>query len=207
MPEPLIHHTGIAAVLMRPNIDTDAIIPSREMKTVGKTGLADGLFAPWRYIDAAARTPNPDFVLNHPGQQGTSILVAGPNFGCGSSREHAVWALKEYGIKVIIAESFGAIFAGNCIRNGLLPAVCSAESVASLAALASEDPKTNRIGIDIRTKQITSANGISHSFPLAPDSQEMLLTGLDAISRTMTLMRQIDAFEAEDRTARPWAYQ
>ena len=111
--------TSIAAPLIRDNIDTDTIIPSREMKTTGKTGLADGLFAPWRYLDATTRTPNPDFVLNDPDYAEAQILLGGANFGCGSSREHAVWALAEYGIRCVIAESFAPIFRNNCIRNGL----------------------------------------------------------------------------------------
>ncbi len=199
MTEPLVLHEGLAVALLRANVDTDAIIPSREMKTVGKTGLADGLFAPWRYLDADARTPNPEFVLNRPEAQGASILLAGPNFGCGSSREHAVWALKEYGFRVIIAPSFGAIFAANCVRNGLLPAVLPEAVVQALAGHPN-------LRVDIANLVISAPDGAMHAFPLTADNQEMLLTGLDAISRTLTFMPQIDAFEAHDRLARPWAY-
>ena len=135
MPEPLKHHTGVVAVLMRDNIDTDQIIPSREMKTVSRSGLGQGLFAGWRYTNPATRTPNPGFVLNHEVQKAASILISGENFGCGSSREHAVWALQEFGFRVIIAKSFGEIFHGNCVRNGVLPITLSADLVDRLADL------------------------------------------------------------------------
>ena len=132
MPQPLNQHTGIAAAIMRDNIDTDQIIPSREMKTVSRDGLGEGLFAGWRYTEPGGREPVPDFVLNRTEQQGTSVLISGENFGCGSSREHAVWALAEYGIRVIIAKSFGEIFHGNCLRNGVLPIALPAERLSTL---------------------------------------------------------------------------
>ena len=116
--KPFTTLTSIVAPLPRDNVDTDAIIPSREMKSTGKTGLADGLFAPWRYIDPAARTPNPNFVLNQPEYLEAQILASGANFGCGSSREHAVWALAEYGISCVIAESFAPIDANNPGSHG-----------------------------------------------------------------------------------------
>ena len=118
-PQPLVSR---AAPLLLDNVDTDTIIPSREMRSTGRTGLADGLFAPWRYGDADAREENPDFVLNRPPYRDARILAAGANFGCGSSREHAVWALAEWGVRAVLAESFAPIFAGNCVRNGVLPA-------------------------------------------------------------------------------------
>ena len=150
-------HTGVAAALLRSNIDTDAIIPSREMKTVSKTGLAGGLFAGWRYVQA--REPEPDFVLNRPEQRGSSILLAGLNFGCGSSREHAGWALKEYGIRAIIAPSFGAIFAGNCVRNGLLPVVLKPEEV---QALMEEAKGGNHVvTVDLEAQTVVSPSGAS----------------------------------------------
>ena len=127
-------HTGVAAAMLRGNVDTDAIIPSREMKRVSKDGLGEGLFAGWRYLEQGGREPNPDFVLNQPAYEETSILFSGPNFGCGSSREHAVWALAEFGIRAIIAPGFGAIFANNCVRNGLLPLVLEDVLVSEIAA-------------------------------------------------------------------------
>ena len=199
-------HTGVAAALLRSNIDTDAIIPSREMKTVSKTGLSIGLFAGWRYTDVPTRTPDPDFVLNHPAQQGTSILLAGLNFGCGSSREHAVWALKEYGIRVVIAPSFGAIFAGNCVRNGLLPVVLPATQIAALAASVAPDPQRLQLQVDLQHCVVTDAAGQRHVFTLAASQREMLLKGLDPIALTLELAPQIDAFQAQDRAARPWVY-
>ena len=119
--KPFKNISGIAAPLMRINIDTDTIIPSREMKTVSKKGLASGLFADWRYISTESREENPDFILNQFPYNQAKILLSGSNFGCGSSREHAVWAINEWGIKVIIAPSFGSIFYNNCIKNGVLP--------------------------------------------------------------------------------------
>ena len=118
---PVRRFDGLVAPLRRANVDTDAIIPSREMKRVSKQGLAEGLFAGWRYRDASSRDSNPDFVLNQDAYRNASILVTGANFGCGSSREHAVWALKEYGFRAILAPSFGAIFERNCFNNGVLP--------------------------------------------------------------------------------------
>ena len=115
--------------MLRINIDTDAIIPSREMKRPSKEGLSEGMFAGERYSDEAARTPNPDFVLNKPDYAGTSIILSGENFGCGSSREHAVWALAEYGIRAVVAPSFGAIFYNNCVANGVLPIVLADDIV------------------------------------------------------------------------------
>src|SRR5207302_9959572 len=119
--EPFTKLTAVAAPLIRANVDTDAIIPSREMKTVSKTGLADGLFAGWRYREVGGRDPKPDFVLNDRAYAGAQILLSGVNFGCGSSREHAVWALAEYGFRAVLAESFSPIFRGNCVRNGVAP--------------------------------------------------------------------------------------
>lgn len=204
--EPFITHTGVAAALLRPNIDTDAIIPSREMKTVGKTGLSGGLFAGWRYSDAAARTPEPGFVLNQPAQAGTSILLAGENFGCGSSREHAVWALKEYGIRVVVAPSFGAIFAGNCIRNGLLPLVLPADRIAAIAAAVAPDPAMRRITVDLQACELRDPTGAVHGFELPASQREMLLSGLDPIGLTLTQDAAITDFETRDRASRPWIY-
>jgi len=199
-------HTGVAAALLRANIDTDAIIPSREMKTVGKTGLADGLFAGWRYLDAAARRPDPGFVLNQPAQRGSSILLAGENFGCGSSREHAVWALKEYGIRVVVAPSFGAIFAGNCVRNGLLPLVLAAPLVAALAAAVAADPQQQRLTVDLQQSQLIGPDGARHGFSLPASQRQMLLSGLDPIGLTLTQSQAIADFQARDRLQRPWIY-
>ena len=189
--------TSVAAPLLRDNVDTDAIIPSREMRTTGKTGLADGLFAPWRYTDADARTPDPGFVLNDPRFAGAQILLSGANFGCGSSREHAVWALIEYGISCVIAESFAPIFASNCIRNGLLPVTLDPAAIAPLAGA--------EVTVDLAA-QIVSAGARRHCFAIDGEAKAMLLKGLDAIDLTLQHRDAIAAWQAGDRVRRPWIY-
>ncbi len=186
---------GLAAPLLRDNVDTDAIIPSREMKSTGRTGLAEGLFAPWRYNEG--RTPNPDFVLNQPDFARAPILLSGANFGCGSSREHAVWALAEHGIRCVIAESFAPIFAANCIRNGLLPVVLPQEAVRTLAG--------EMVTVDLAAQSV-SANGQSWSFPIETEPKAMLLEGLDGIDLTLKSLTEIEGWTREDRAARPWVY-
>jgi 3-isopropylmalate/(R)-2-methylmalate dehydratase small subunit len=185
--------TSIAIPLLRDNVDTDAIIPSREMRSTGKSGLADGLFAPWRYRDADARTPDPAFPLNDPRAVGAAILLGGANFGCGSSREHAVWALAEWGIRCIIAESFAPIFRGNCIRNGVLPVELPRAVVAAFAW------QTATIGLAAQT-------AAGHRFAIDPESKAMLLEGVDAIALTLKQGAAIEVWIAADRKARPWVY-
>lgn len=204
MVEPLPRHSGVAAVLMRDNIDTDQIIPSREMRSVDRKGLGEGLFAGWRYSDPATRTADPDFVLNRREQSGTSILISGENFGCGSSREHAVWALQEYGIRVIIAKSFGEIFHGNCIRNGILPLALSAEEVTRLANL----PAPARIAVNLTAQEITLAGSSEHTMPfeISEFAKRLLVEGLDPIAMTLTRKPDIDAFFERDAKVRPWVY-
>lgn len=203
---PLVTHDGIAAPLLRDNIDTDAIIPSREMKNTGKTGLADGLFAGWRYKAAGGRDPDPGFVLNQPRFAGATILLGGANFGCGSSREHAVWALAEFGIRAVIAPSFAPIFFGNCIRNGILPAVLAAGAVAQIAAAIERDPPANRLHINVPAQTLALPDGRCWAFPLEEEAKAMLAEGLDAIDLTRKLRGEIAAFHARDRAARPWIY-
>jgi 3-isopropylmalate/(R)-2-methylmalate dehydratase small subunit len=195
-------HQGIAAPLLRANIDTDAIIPSREMKRVSKVGLAAGLFAGWRYLDATARTPDPAFVLNQPSYAGASILLTGVNFGCGSSREHAVWALKEFGIRAIVAPSFGAIFHNNCVRNGVLPVVVEETAVRQLADQITQGPVT----VDLERCVISSHAGSQYRFEVTPAQRQMLLEGLDPIGLTLKLGDQIATFQDQDRQERPWIY-
>jgi 3-isopropylmalate/(R)-2-methylmalate dehydratase small subunit len=194
---PVTTITSPGVPLLRDNIDTDTIIPSREMKTTGRTGLADGLFAPWRYTDAAARVRDPAFVLNHRDAIGTRLLLAGANFGCGSSREHAVWALAEYGIECVIAPSFAPIFKGNCIRNGLLPVELPAEVVRGLA--------WQMVTIDLPA-QTVSAGGECWPFAIDPEAKAMLAEGLDAIDLTLKQKPAILAWLAADRKLRPWVY-
>lgn len=197
---------AIAAPLLRINIDTDAIIPSREMKKVSKTGLADGLFAGWRYQTPGSREENPDFILNQEPYRRAKILLAGMNFGCGSSREHAVWALHEWGIRAVIAPSFGAIFHGNCVRNGILPVVLDNAVVEMLAALVQANPAKNLLTIDLDDCTVIAPDGTTHVFTIAQADREMLLEGLDAIALTMKRDDEILAFQGRDRLRRPWVY-
>lgn len=191
--KPFTSIRSIAAPLIINNIDTDTIIPSREMKSTGKSGLADGLFAPWRYSHADSRTPDPQFILNQPAFTKARILLAGANFGCGSSREHAVWALKEWGIDCVIAESFAPIFYNNCIRNGLLPV--------GLEKAAIEAMSRQVITVDLETQ---SANG--YNFEIGSEAKMMLLEGLDAIDLTLKHRDAIASWFADDLGARPWVY-
>ena len=193
-PQPL---RGIAAPLLRDNVDTDTIIPSREMRSTGRTGLAAGLFAPWRYSDADARIENRDFVLNQPTFSGVEILAAGANFGCGSSREHAVWALAEYGIRAIIAESFAPIFHGNCIGNFILPITLPRQAVEQIAG--------KDVAIDL-ADQTVLCEGRSFSFDIGPEAKQMLTEGLDPIDLTLTQSQAIDDWTVADRLSRPWVY-
>ncbi len=189
--------TSLTMPLIRDNVDTDAIIPSREMKSTGKTGLADGLFAPWRYLDAAARTPDPDFVLNDPTYSGAQILISGENFGCGSSREHAVWALAEYGFRCVIAESFAPIFRNNCVRNGLLPI--------GLARAVPDELKSAIITIDLAAQSIQFGEQLL-SFEIDEEAKNMLLEGMDAIDLTLKQKDAIQNWQSNDRSNRPWVY-
>ena len=194
---------GIAAPLMRINIDTDAIIPSREMKHVSKTGLAEGLFANWRYLDPRAREPNPDFVLNRAPFDRASILLAGRNFGCGSSREHAVWALKEWGIRAVIAPSFGSIFASNCLNNGILPVRLEEGTVEAIAAEVIADPLANQVTVDLLKRRIVSGSR-AWEFDIGAREREMLLRGLSPIAMTLQSEDLISGFEADNARRRPW---
>ncbi len=204
--EPFVRWEGVAAPLLRPNIDTDAIIPSREMKRVSKAGLAEGLFAGERYISAADREPEPAFVLNQPRFRNCSILLAGSNFGCGSSREHAVWALKEYGIRAIVAPSFGAIFANNCVRNGLLPLALAQQQVEDIADWVIDNPQDHRVLIDLEKQRIT-AGDLGGDFDIEPGARHMLLNGLDAVALTQTRWELIERFHRDRQDRRPWLFE
>lgn len=195
--EPVDKISSIGVPLLRDNVDTDAIIPSREIKAVSKTGLANGLFAGWRYQKSEGRQPDPNFVLNDPAYEGAKILLAGANFGCGSSREHAVWALKEFGFRAIIASSFNPIFRGNCVRNGIVPVELDGHAVAAAAP-----PLT----VDLPTQTVSAASGELWSFALDNESKSMLEHGLDAIDLTLLRQREIDEFRRQDLRKRPWAY-
>ena len=187
--KPLIELRSIAVPLMRENVDTDAIIPSREMRSVSKTGLADGLFAGWRYTSPRSREPNPDFVLNQAKYQGAEILIAGNNFGCGSSREHAVWALAEYGFRAVIAPSFAPIFLAQ-------------DDVETLAGIGQAG---GEVAIDLRTMTV-SADGHTFRFDLEDEARTMLMEALDLIELTRKSMDQIEKFRSKHSQNRPWLY-
>lgn len=189
--------TSIAIPLLRDNIDTDAIIPSREMRSVSKTGLADGLFAGWRYRAIGGRDPDADFVLNQPAYSGAAILLSGANFGCGSSREHAAWALAEYGIRAIVAPSFNPIFRGNCVRNGILPIELDPTPMAR---------RTGPLTVDLAAQRVSAPDGDSWPFAIDAEGKAMLLGGLDAIDLTLLRRAEIDTFRKADQCARGWAY-
>ena len=198
--------TAVAAPLLRANVDTDAIIPSREMKSVSKHGLAEGLFAGWRYTTIGGREIDPRFVLNQPAYAGTQILLSGENFGCGSSREHAVWALLEYGIRAVVAPSFAPIFHGNCVRNGILPVRLEAASIARLADAVAPDPQRRLLTVDLVRQRVSGPAGLEFGFEIEREEREMLLEGLDAIDLTLKHRDAIDAFRDRDRAQRPWIY-
>ena len=189
-----------AAPLDVANLDTDQIIPKQFLKTVEREGLSKGLFYDLRF-DAEGR-PKPDFVLNDPRYAGAGVLIAGDNFGCGSSREHAPWALLDYGIRCVIAPSFADIFYGNCFQNGLLPI---ALPDADVKALMDEAKGGNHVfSVDLATQTVTAPSGKSFRFEIDPSRKEKLLQGLDSIGETLAHKADIDAFEQRQALAEPW---
>lgn len=198
MTTPFATLVSLAIPMIEDNIDTDIIIPSREMKSTGKTGLAGGLFAGRRYLPGG-RAADPTFVLNRPEYADAAILLSGDNFGCGSSREHAVWALAEYGIRAVIAPSFSPIFAGNAARGGVLALVLPQSAVAKLAAAVGP------ISIDLAAQTVV-AQGAAFDFAINSEAKAMLLGGLDAIDLTLLSADVIAAWQTRNRIARPWVY-
>ncbi len=196
---------ALAVAMMQDNIDTDIIIPSREMKQVSKKGLSDGLFAGRRYIDSNSRELNPDFILNKRQYGDAKILIAGENFGCGSSREHAVWALKEYGIDAIIAASFSPIFYKNCINNGLLPIIVAGE-IASYFACLTEDSEGSAFEINLLDQLIVDPKGEHYRFEIDEHDKKALLLGLDPIDQTLQMQKDIISFEDQRKSKHPWAF-
>lgn len=203
--EPFTTITAAAVPLMRDNIDTDAIIPSREIRSVSKKGLADGLFAGWRYQAIGGRDPDPDFILNDPALAEARILVAGENFGCGSSREHAVWALAEYGFRAIVAPSFNPIFRNNCLANGVLPVRLDRAVIEPIARGLSASPGS-LLTVDLEVQELRDEVGGRWRFDIDGDEKQALLSGLDPIARTLQQASAIAAFRERDAQARPWAY-
>lgn len=194
--EPFITLSGVAAPINRVNIDTDQIIPAINLKRIERTGYGEFLFGSWRFKEDGS--PDPDFVLNDPKYQNPSILVAGRNFGCGSSREHAPWALEDFGIRCIIAPSFADIFFNNCFQNGLLPMVLPEEQVQKLMEKLEKDPGT-RLNVDLDAQRIWDEDEeVVLTFEVDAFRKECLLNGLDDIGLTMQQDDKIAAFESRD---------
>ena len=190
--------------LDRRNVDTDAIIPARYLKTVKRTGLGEGLFFAWRYGEDGA--PRPDFPLNRPEYRGGRVLVAGENFGCGSSREHAVWALMDFGFRAVIAPSFSDIFHNNCLKNGMLPVVLPAAEVQALQDALLADPGS-RVEVDLPGQTVRGPKGDVHRFAIDPFAKTCLLEGLDEIALTMQGVTEIERYERERKAATPWLFR
>lgn len=193
--------TGVAAPMPLMNIDTDMIIPKQFLKTIKREGLGKHLFDEMRYERDGSEVP--DFVLNKPQYRNAEILIAGENFGCGSSREHAPWALKDFGIKVIVSTSFADIFYNNCFKNGLLPIVLPEEDVERLMQDA-ERGQNARMTVDLESQEITTSDGEVIGFEIDPFRKHCLINGLDDIGLTMQKKPAIDAFEARMAQERPW---
>jgi 3-isopropylmalate/(R)-2-methylmalate dehydratase small subunit len=206
-------HKGLVAPMDRENVDTDAIIPKQFLKSIKRTGFGPTLFDAWRYLDPgepgqdpASRKPNPDFVLNQPRYAGASVLLARKNFGCGSSREHAPWALDQYGFRCVIAPSFADIFFNNCFKNGLLPITLSEADVARLF-----DEVFAFVGyqltVDLPRQVVVKADGTELPFDIQPFRKYCLLNGFDDIALTLRHADKIKAFEAERLARMPWLAQ
>ena len=198
--------------LDRANVDTDAIIPKQFLKSIKRTGFGPNLFDAWRYLDHgepgmdnSKRQLNSDFVLNQPRYQGAQVLLARENFGCGSSREHAPWALQDYGIRAIIAPSFADIFYNNCFKNGLLPIVLDADDVDTLFRAVASTPGY-RLVIDLEQQTITTPTGEELLFEVEPFRKYCLLNGLDDIGLTLRHVDKIRTYEEKRRTQEPWLY-
>ena len=193
--------TGVAAPLPIINIDTDMIIPKQYLKTIKRTGLGSALFSEMRYKDDGSE--NPDFVLNKPAYRQSKIIVAGDNFGCGSSREHAPWALLDFGIRCVISTSFADIFFNNCFKNGILPVVLPEEAVKALMDDA-RNGENARLTVDLEAQTVTAPDGTEYHFDVDPTRKHNLLNGLDDIGQTLERSAAIDAFEATASQSRPW---
>ena len=208
--EPFRIHSGLVAPMDRENVDTDAIIPKQFLKSIKRSGFGPNLFDAWRYLDPgepgqdpASRRPNPDFVLNQPRYRGASILLARKNFGCGSSREHAPWALQQYGFRALIAPSYADIFFNNCFKNGVLPIVLPEHQVAKLF-----DEVTAFVGyrltIDLERQVVIVPGGAEMGFDVEPFRKYCLLGGFDDVALTLRHADKIRAFEAERLLKQPW---
>jgi 3-isopropylmalate/(R)-2-methylmalate dehydratase small subunit len=200
--EKFVTLTGVAAPMPIMNIDTDMIIPKQFLKTIARTGLGKGLFSEMRYKDDGAE--NPDFVLNKPAYRNAKILVAGDNFGCGSSREHAPWALLDFGVRAVISTSFADIFYNNCFKNGILPIMVAQTDLDKLMDDAARGANAT-LTIDLAAQEIRGPDGGVVTFDIDPFRKHCLLEGLDDTGLTLQKQSAIDAFEAKSAAARPWA--
>ncbi|MHB1231779.1 MAG: 3-isopropylmalate dehydratase small subunit [Burkholderiales bacterium] len=210
--EKFITLTGLAVPLDRANVDTDAIIPKQFLKSIKRTGFGPNLFDEWRYLDHgepgmdnSRRPVNPDFVLNQPRYRGAQVLLARENFGCGSSREHAPWALEDYGFRAIIAPSYADIFYNNCFKNGLLPIVLDAESVNRMFR-ETEANTGYKLAIDLPAQTVTTPGGQTFSFKVDAFRKYCLLNGLDDIGLTLQNVDKIKAYEARRKVEAPWLF-
>ncbi len=201
--EPFETFTALAALMNRVNVDTDQVIPKQFLISVERGNMGKNLFYDWRYLDGGDYRPNPEFELNLPRYQGAQVLVAGDNFGCGSSREHAPWALGDYGFKTIVSSSFADIFYNNSIKNGLLPAVVSPEDLRKMMAEI-EGNEGLRITADLEARTLTASTGLSVPFQIPAHARDSLLKGLDDIGATMEFKSKIEEFEAKSKKAFPW---
>ncbi|HKT98944.1 MAG TPA: 3-isopropylmalate dehydratase small subunit [Paraburkholderia sp.] len=208
--KPLICHAGLVVPLDRDNVDTDAILPGQFMKSIARTGFGPYLFDEWRYRDpgyygkpAGARTPEPGFVLNMPRYMGASVLLTRRNFGCGSSREHAPWALHQYGFRMLVGESFADIFFSNCCKNGILPVRLDAATVGRLMQAVEATPGY-RLRVDLRAQAVIAPDGERWTFELAPALKTLLLEGLDETGATLEHADEIRAFETAHLARSPW---
>jgi 3-isopropylmalate/(R)-2-methylmalate dehydratase small subunit len=198
--------------LDRPNVDTDAIIPKQYLKSIRRTGFGPFLFDDWRYldpgtleVDPATRRPNPEFVLNEPKHAGAQILIARDNFGCGSSREHAVWALDDYGFRAVIAPSFADIFFSNCFKNGVLPVTLKAEEVQAIFEVVAADAAA-KVVIDLPAQEVRLPDGRVFGFQINPHHKHNMVNGLDEIGLTLQQADAIKAYEAKRRAEAPWLF-
>jgi len=203
-------HKGLVAPMDRENVDTDAIMPKQFLKSIKRSGFGPNLFDEWRYLDAgepgqdpATRRPNPDFVLNQPRYAGASILLARRNFGCGSSREHAPWALDQYGFRALIAPSFADIFFNNCFKSGLLPIQLPESQVAQLFDEVAAFPGY-QLSVDLQRQVVIKPDGVELPFDVQPFRKFCLLNGFDDIGLTLRHADKIKAFEAERIASKPW---
>jgi len=197
--------TATAAKLDQVNVDTDQIIPKQFLKKIERTGFGIHLFHDWRFIDDAGQKQNPDFILNQPRYQGAQILVAGDNFGCGSSREHAPWALLDYGFRSIIAPSFADIFYNNCAKNGILLVALPEASVQQLF-IEIEENAGCELTVDLPNQKVQSPKGLEFSFEIDPFVKHRLLNGLDDIGWTLQFQSEIEKFETSYQKQAPWMF-